>query len=49
MEYPRTATERFDKADIWIKYVVFKIKNYIKGNVVEIGAGCGSFSRQYLK
>ena len=26
MEYPRTATERFDKADIWIKYVVFKNK-----------------------
>tara|TARA_B100002051_G_C16574294_1_gene554244 strand:- start:254 stop:937 length:684 start_codon:yes stop_codon:yes gene_type:complete len=49
MKYPKTATERFDKANIWIKYIIFQIKKYIKGNTIEIGAGCGSFSREFSK
>tara|TARA_E500000178_G_C16973175_1_gene731989 strand:+ start:871 stop:1554 length:684 start_codon:yes stop_codon:yes gene_type:complete len=49
MKYPKTATERFDKANIWIKYIIFQIRKYISGNTIEIGAGCGSFSREFPK
>ena len=27
-KYPEVALERFDKASLWIKYVVFKIKRF---------------------
>jgi len=46
--YPVIATEKFDKANIWIKYVMLFVKSFIKGDVLEIGAGCGSFTRNYL-
>ena len=46
--YPETATERFDNANFHIKYCLSIIRKYIKGNVLEIGAGCGSFTRNYL-
>jgi SAM-dependent methyltransferase len=48
-EYPEIALERFDKANIWIRYVVFKVKKFIKGKILEPGAGCGSFTRAYMK
>ena len=47
--YPETATERFDNANYHIKYCLSFIKKFIKGNILEIGAGCGSFTRNYLK
>jgi|TARA_B100000780_G_scaffold265428_1_gene220842 SAM-dependent methyltransferase len=47
-KYPSIATERFDKANIWIKYILFQLKKYLKGNILEVGAGCGSFSRGYI-
>ena len=47
--YPETATERFDDANFHIKYCLSTIKKYISGNILEVGAGCGSFTRNYLK
>ena len=46
--YPKTATERFNNANFHIKYCLSFIKKYIKGNVLEIGAGCGSFTRNFM-
>ena len=45
--YPETATERFDKANFHIKYCLSAVKKFIKGDVLEVGAGCGSFTRNY--
>ncbi len=45
--YPKTATERFDNANFHIKYCLAIIKKYIKGDILEVGAGCGSFTRNY--
>ncbi len=47
--YPETATERFDKANFHIKYCLSMIKKYFRGNILEVGAGCGSFTRNYYK
>ena len=46
--YPKLATERFDNANFHIKYCLQHIKKHIKGNVLEVGAGCGSFTRNYI-
>ena len=48
-QYPETATEIFDNANFHIKYCLSIIKKYIKGDVIEIGAGCGSFTRSYYR
>ena len=48
-KYPKIATERFDRARIWIKYIVNQTKFYMSKNVIEIGAGCGSFARAYYR
>ena len=45
--YPETATERFDDAFFHINYCLSMFKKYIKGNILEIGAGCGSFTKNY--
>ncbi len=45
--YPKTATERFDDANFHIKYCLSTVKKYIKGDILEVGAGCGSFTRNY--
>ena len=47
--YPETATERFDNANFHIRYCLSFVKKYIKGDILEIGAGCGSFTRNYIK
>ena len=48
-QYPEIALERFDKANLWIKYVIFKIRRFLKDDVLEVGAGCGSFTQSYMK
>ena len=48
VEYPHTATERFDDAKLWINYVIKITKIYIGKNVLEVGAGCGSFTTNYI-
>ena len=47
MDYPGLELENFDKAVIWRKYIYFLLKKYIKKNVLEVGAGIGSFTRNY--
>lgn len=47
-KYPEIATERFDNANLHIKYCLNFIKKFISGNVLEVGGGCGSFTRQYI-
>jgi len=46
--YPEVVTERFDGANFHINYCLKFMKKYLKGNVLEIGAGCGSFTRNYI-
>ncbi len=41
-EYPEIALERFDKANIWIKYIILQIGNFMKDQILEVGAGCGT-------
>ena len=48
MEYPGKELEIFDKARVFQKYIVFKIKDFIKDGIFEVGAGIGSFSRGYI-
>ena len=47
-KYPEIALERFDKADLWIKYIILKIKRFLKDDILEVGAGCGSFTKSYM-
>ena len=47
--YPKKATERFDTANFHINYCLSFMKKYIGKKVLEIGAGCGSFSKNYIK
>ena len=48
-EYPEIALERFDKANIWIKYIISQIGNFMQDQILEVGAGCGSFTKSYMK
>jgi SAM-dependent methyltransferase len=45
--YPEKITEVFDGADFHIKYCLSFIKRYLHGDMLEVGAGCGSFTRHY--
>ena len=47
-KYPREVTERFDDANFHINYCLKFINNYLKGDILEVGAGCGSFTKNYL-
>lgn len=47
MKYPGAELENFDKATIWRKYIFLLIKKFIKGSVLEVGAGIGSFTKNY--
>ena len=47
-KYPKAVTERFDNANFHINYCLKFIKKYLKGDILEVGAGCGSFTKNYL-
>tara|TARA_B100000029_G_scaffold447192_1_gene468806 strand:- start:768 stop:1451 length:684 start_codon:yes stop_codon:yes gene_type:complete len=47
MNYPGDELEIFDKATIWRKYIHFKTKKYFRDKFLEIGAGIGSFTKNY--
>ena len=47
-DYPVEATERFDDAKFHRKYCMSFVKKFIHGNILEVGAGCGSFTRDYI-
>ncbi len=49
MEYPGKELEVFDGAKIFQKYIFLKIKEYLKDGIFEVGAGLGSFSREYVR
>ena len=49
MKYPGKELEIFDKAIIWRKYIHTLTKRYLKDNILEIGAGFGSFTKSYSK
>ena len=49
MDYPGLELENFDKAVIWRQYSYLLIKKYINNNVLEVGAGIGSFTKNYEK
>ena len=46
-EYPEIVTGRFDSANFHIKYCLKFMNKYLKGNILEVGAGCGSFTKHY--
>ena len=48
-KYPELATERFDKANFHINYCLNFFRKFIKGDILEVGAGCGSFTKFYAK
>ena len=48
MKYPGEELDNFDRATIWRKYIYFEIKKFIKGNILEVGAGIGSFTKNYI-
>ena len=48
MDYTGKELEAFDKATIWRKYIYFLIKKYLKKNILEVGAGIGSFTKNYI-
>ena len=48
MKYPGKELEIFDKAKIFQKYIYLITKKYFKNNILEVGAGIGSFTRSYL-
>ena len=47
MDYPGKELEIFDKAVLWRKYIYFLVKKYIKNRLLEVGAGIGSFTKNY--
>ena len=48
MKYPGEELDNFDRATIRRKYIYFEIKKFIKGNILEVGAGIGSFTKNYI-
>jgi len=46
-KYPGIATHRFDSATFNIKYLLYLCKKHITGKVLDVGAGCGSFTKIY--
>ena len=46
--YPESITENFDTANFHIRYCLSFIKKYLQGDILEVGAGCGNFTRNYL-
>ena len=49
MDYQGLELENFDKAVIWRKYIYLLIKKYVSNDVLEVGAGIGSFTKNYRK
>ena len=48
MHYAGKELENFDKAVVWRFYIYKQIKKYIKKNILEVGAGIGSFTTNYI-
>ena len=48
MDYTGKELEAFDKATVWRKYIYFLIKKFLKKNILEVGSGIGSFTKNYI-
>ena len=48
MKYPGEELKVFDKAKIFQKYIFLKIKKYLENEILEVGAGLGSFTKEYI-
>ena len=48
LDYPGKELEIFDKAVFWRKYLFSKIKKFLGKEILEVGAGMGSFTKTYL-
>ena len=48
MNYPGKELESFDKATVWRFYIYKQIKKYLKKSILEVGAGIGSFTSNYM-
>ena len=48
MDYNGKELEAFDKAHIWRKYIYLLIKKFLKKDILEVGAGIGSFTSNYI-
>ena len=48
-KYPGKELEIFDKAIVFQKYIYLLIKKFLKNKTLEVGAGLGSFTRNYFK
>ena len=46
--YPKEVTHNFDYATFHINYCLSFIKKYLKGDILEVGAGNGSFTKNYI-
>ena len=49
MKYQGKELENFDLANFWRKYIYFQIKFFLKNEILEVGAGIGSFTKNYEK
>lgn len=49
INYPGKELENFESANVWRKYIYFCVKKYLKKNILEVGAGIGSFTLTYLQ
>ena len=47
LKYPEIVTEHFDDATLHINYCLSFIKKYLRGEILEVGGGCGSFTKIY--
>jgi ubiquinone/menaquinone biosynthesis C-methylase UbiE len=47
MKYQGKELENFDLAKFWRKYIYFQIKLFLKNEILEVGAGIGSFTKNY--
>ena len=48
MKYEGLELENFDKAHIWRKYIFLLIRKYFSDDFLEVGAGIGSFTKNYF-
>jgi ubiquinone/menaquinone biosynthesis C-methylase UbiE len=47
LKYPEIVTEHFDDATLHINYCLSFIKKYLGEEILEVGGGCGSFTKIY--
>jgi len=49
MKYPGKELEIFEKTIVFQNYTLLLVKNFMKGRILEVGAGIGGFTKHYHK